>query len=50
MDLPQAVAMAAERSALTIEGNQERWEFPKLVAKRFGWAEKQLVIKNAVRK
>jgi dienelactone hydrolase len=50
MDLPQAVAMAAERSALTIEGNQERWEFPKLVAKRFGWPEKQLVIKNAVRK
>jgi hypothetical protein len=40
LDIPQAVAMAAERRAVTIFGEDiSGWEFPAGVAKRLGWDE-----------
>lgn len=47
MDLPQAVAMAAERSAVTIHGEKSPWEFPRKIAERFDWPPNQLLFKNA---
>jgi len=40
LDIPQAVAMAAERSDVTIIGKESSgWEFPATVAKQLGWRQ-----------
>jgi hypothetical protein len=39
MDMPEAVAMAAERCRVRIRGvNAVAWEYPAAVAKKLGWA------------
>jgi hypothetical protein len=38
LDLPQAVAMAAERCRVTVRGSQENaWDFPVMAAARLSW-------------
>jgi hypothetical protein len=38
LDVPQAVAMAAENSAVRIKQNNESdWEYPLAVADKLGW-------------
>ncbi|MHB1036508.1 MAG: alpha/beta hydrolase family protein [Pirellulales bacterium] len=45
LDMPQAVAMAAERSRVRIVAdNREGWEFPVAVVKKLGRPAEQLVI------
>jgi hypothetical protein len=45
LDIPQAVAMAAERSQVQIyQKDDSGWQFPKAVAKRLGWSEKQFQV------
>jgi len=42
MDLPQAVAMAAERSRVRLyQENDSGWRFPQAVAEKLGWSEQQ---------
>jgi hypothetical protein len=41
LDVPQAVAMAAERCRVTIyQKDESGWEFPQAVATRFGWSRR----------
>jgi hypothetical protein len=43
LDVPQAVAMVAERRPVEIEGSERRcWEYPELVAARLGWPADRL--------
>jgi dienelactone hydrolase len=43
LDMPQALAMALERSRIMIyQQGKEDWEYPASVAKQLGWEEKQL--------
>jgi dienelactone hydrolase len=45
LDIPQAVAMAAERSHIRLsETDSHGWDYPLAVAQRLGWNKKQLVI------
>jgi hypothetical protein len=45
LDMPQAVAMAAERSQVCLfQENDSGWHFPKYVAERFDWPEDKLRI------
>jgi dienelactone hydrolase len=45
-DLPQAVAMAAERSQVLIHAADDSpWQFPQAVAKQLGWGEDRLRIR-----
>jgi len=38
LDMPQAVALAAERTSLTLDGqNASAWQFPASVATSLGW-------------
>jgi cephalosporin-C deacetylase-like acetyl esterase len=37
LDLPHAVAMAAERCRVTVRGSQNAWDFPVMAAARLGW-------------
>jgi Prolyl oligopeptidase family len=47
LDMPQAVAMAAERSKVVIyQDDDTGWEYPQAVAKQLGWAEKQIQIRR----
>ena len=42
MDLPQAVAMAAERSRVRLyQENDSGWRFPQAVAEKLRWPEQQ---------
>jgi hypothetical protein len=41
-DMPQTVALAAERSPLRIYQDAAAWPYPQAVAKTLGWSEKQL--------
>jgi hypothetical protein len=43
LEMPQAVAMAAERSHVSIvEDKPGAWEYPRAVAKQLGWGGKQI--------
>jgi len=45
LDIPQAMAMAAERSQIRlIETETNGWDYPVAVAQRLGWSENQFVI------
>lgn len=45
LDIPQTVALAAERAPLQIEGHtRERWDFARTVAGNLGWAKDHLFI------
>lgn len=46
LDMPQAAAMAAERSDLRIYGaDREAWAFPQSVAAKLGWGEKRIQLR-----
>ena len=45
LDIPQTVALAAERIPLQIEGHRrERWSFVRKLAENLGWPREQFVI------
>jgi hypothetical protein len=45
LDVPQAVAMAAERSPVLIySADQDAWQYPAAVAKQLGWGDKRLQV------
>jgi acetyl esterase/lipase len=47
LDMPQAVAMAAERAKVVIyQDDDSGWEYPQAVAKALGWDEKQVQIRK----
>jgi dienelactone hydrolase len=49
LDMPQAVAMAAERSRTTLYSDTPAaWEYPRQVGQVLGWNTKQLRIRNPV--
>jgi hypothetical protein len=46
MDLPQAVAIAAERSRVRIyQSDDAGWKYPAAVAQRLGWDKKQFIVR-----
>lgn len=49
MDLPQALAMAAERTEIAVYGPAEPWSYAHKIAERFGWPKERLVFKDAPR-
>lgn len=47
LDIPQAVAMAAERTKVTIHtSDQSAWEYPVKVVESLGWDREQLCIEH----
>jgi dienelactone hydrolase len=46
LGMPQAVAMAAERSKLVLYDDEAGWEYPQAVAKALGWGAKQIQIRK----
>jgi dienelactone hydrolase len=47
LDMPQAVAMAAERSKIVLyQDDESGWEYPRAVAERLGWDAKQIQIRK----
>ena len=49
LDIPQALAMAAERSRVALySDNPREWEYPQQVGRVLGWSEKQLQIREPV--
>jgi hypothetical protein len=47
LDMPQAVAMAAERSKVVLyQDDDAGWEYPRAVAERLGWDAKQIQIRK----
>ncbi|MHC4642532.1 MAG: alpha/beta hydrolase family protein [Planctomycetota bacterium] len=45
LDMPQAVAMAAEHSRVRLyQKDESGWQFPQAVANKLGWPEKQLQV------
>jgi dienelactone hydrolase len=47
LDMPQAVAMAAERSQVVIyDRHPARWQYPASVARQLGWDDKKLQIRE----
>jgi len=45
LDIPQAMAMAAERSQVRLfETDPKDWDYPVAVAQRLGWNEKRIVV------
>ncbi len=45
LDIPQAVAMAGERSQVRLyQKDDSGWQFPRAVAKKLGWPEKQFQV------
>jgi len=48
LDLPQAVAMAAERATVAIQDDQPaKWQYPVDVAKSLGWKDRVTVANPA---
>jgi len=48
LDMPCAVAMAAERSQVNLYQNDDAgWQFPKAVADKLGWPEERFRIQTA---
>jgi len=49
LDLPQAVALAADRSRVVLyTDNQSAWDYPQQVSKLLGWDAKQLQFRKSV--
>lgn len=49
LDMPQAVAMAAERSRVALYSDTpDAWEYPRQVGKVLGWDAKQLQIRQPI--
>ncbi|MFP6613642.1 MAG: prolyl oligopeptidase family serine peptidase [Pirellulales bacterium] len=49
LDMPQAVAMAVERSQVVIyQQGKEGWKYPAAIARQLGWKEKQLQLRPPV--
>ncbi len=47
LDMPQAVAMAAEQSKVVLyQDDDAGWEYPQAVAKQLGWDAKQIQIRR----
>jgi dienelactone hydrolase len=46
LDMPQAVALAAERSKVVIYQDEEGWDYPQSVAEKLGWDAKQVQIRK----
>jgi hypothetical protein len=47
LDMPQALAMAAERSKIVLyQDDDTGWEYPQSVAKQLGWHAKQIQIRR----
>jgi hypothetical protein len=47
LDMPQAVAMAAERSKVVLyQDDDAGWEYPQAVAQKLGWDAKQIQIRR----
>jgi dienelactone hydrolase len=47
LDMPQAVAMAAERSKVVLyQDDDAGWEYPRAVAEKLGWDAKQIQIRK----
>ena len=47
LDIPQAMAMAAERSQIRlIETDPKDWDYTAAVAQRLGWKEKRFVLEQ----
>jgi hypothetical protein len=47
LDMPQAVAMAAERSKIVLyQDDDAGWDYPQAVAKALGWDAKQIQIRR----
>jgi dienelactone hydrolase len=45
LDIPQTVALAAERAPVQVEGHtRERWEFARKLSENLGWPKEQLVL------
>lgn len=45
LDMPQAVAMAAERSRVRLyQKDDSGWQFPQAVAQKMDWTEKQFQV------
>ena len=45
LDMPQAVAMAGERSQVRLYQKEDSgWQFPKAIARKFGWPKKQFQV------
>jgi hypothetical protein len=45
LDMPQALAMAAERSRVRLyQKNGSGWQFPQAVTNKLGWSEKQFQV------
>jgi hypothetical protein len=47
VDMPQILAMAAERTPVHVENSDEAgWEYPQAVARQLGWDPKQIQIRR----
>jgi hypothetical protein len=47
LDIPQAMAMAAERSQIRLFGTEpEGWEYPISVGRQLGWDQKRIVVER----
>jgi hypothetical protein len=47
LDMPQAVAMAAERAKVVLyQDDDAGWEYPQAVAQKLGWDAKQIQIRR----
>jgi hypothetical protein len=46
LDMPQAVALAAERSQVVIYEDEEGWDYPQSVAEKLGWDAKRVQIRK----
>jgi len=45
LDVPQAAAMAAERSRVSLyQQEKEGWDYPQAVKQKLGWAEDQFQV------
>ena len=48
LDIPQAVAMVAERSQVRLfETDPKAWDYPVAIAQRLGWSEQQFGVEQA---
>jgi hypothetical protein len=49
LDMPQAVAMAVERSRVVLyDDDHSSWQYPAAVAQQLGWDPKQLRLRKSL--
>lgn len=46
LDIPQTVAMAAERSPVILRGKTDSWEYPRAIAESLDWKPEQLQVQS----